>query len=77
MPAVSGTYPSPWALGLSASHERQSAAEFFETFPWEGPGDEEVMSSGAFFDAFCDDPPESSAPPTLRGYQVDRRSGER
>ncbi len=79
MPIASGAYPSPRALGLSASHEAKSAAEFFDAFPWDGSSDDDDggMTSDEFFDAFCDEPPEPPAPSTLRGYQGDGRRGER
>lgn len=75
MSIASGVFPARWARGLSASDERQSAAEFFEAFPWEGPAVEgAALTSEEFFDAFCE--PEPPSPPTLRGYRADGSRGE-
>jgi hypothetical protein len=71
---ASGAPPTRWAQGLSPSHERQSTAEFFDDFAWEGGGNE-ILSSAEFFEAF-DDAPEPPSPPTLRGYGDGGRQGE-
>jgi hypothetical protein len=60
--------PGP-VLGLPQAHERQSAAEFFDDFPCEGPTLRgEALTPEEFFGSFCDGL-EPSAPLWCAGFQ--------
>jgi hypothetical protein len=75
---VSGVYLTHWAHGIAPADERQTVADFFEAFPWDGAAPQgDDLTAEEFFGAFGDAPEPPAAPPTLRGVQADGRRGER